>query len=612
MYSNAISYKQGRSRISLFFLFTSVFGFVFFAGRDDVSARPGDNLNMRKNDSSRNRTSQKLRTGGGAERRPPGKTINLNANRSWEHGLPIHAGIRTALATDQHGARNPAAEKETVDKKPSTEPVSVMRNDNGENNGARELTLEQWLKLVRLHNPTLRVSRARLKSFDADIFSAKWSWLPVAEVNAAVAPTPRYRCTVPEEFLPSEWSEAEKQSWMNERVDGVPNRSRYCVSTDKDINVEDFRIQGVYTRFEARLGVPLSALWKRGFALTAARAQKNAGRYRADEIGLSMEKTAGKAYWGVKMAREMLFTLQEGRPILNKAIKRVEEELDSDEGDASMGDKFRLLILKSQLESWVLDAKQVESVALSGLRTLAGGTDRAEGRAEGKSEGGGSVDMTKYDVDKKPLSEAEEELGSLETHLDSARKHHPQLKMLGEYITGADALVNLRKSEFFPDLVLAGRYLHIHSNSDDPASAFASNRLNANSVYFGLTLRWELDFHLKHARLRKAKADALAAREGRISQVAAIRHDVTEAYNKALTADGKVKLAARAHQHARSWVTAVSQSHDMGLAGAREVADSLRAYFQTKMDYAKAVYEMRLARIELAAVTGGNSPGNVN
>ncbi len=589
MHSNAISYSNGIPRFHTVLLCLSFYGFVFYTNRAEVSARPGDNLNMRRKASSRNRGF--LGPEGLTENRSPRRATDLDANRSWEHGLPIHAGIRAALTTNspEGSERNES----------SAEPHSAKPEIPVETKSVRELTLDEWLELVRLHNPSLRVSRARLKGFDADIFSAKWSWLPVAEVNAAVAPTPKYRCTVPDEFLPSEWSEAEKQAWMNERVDGVPNRSRYCVSTDKDINVEDFSIQGVYTRFEVRLGVPLSALWKRGFALTAARAQRNAGRYRADEIALSMEKTARKAYWGVKMAREMLFTLEEGLPILNKAIERVKDELDSDEGDASMGDKFRLMILKSQVKGWVLDAKQVEAVALSGLRSLAGLTNRDQ-----------ADDSTKFDVDKTPLSEAETELKSLEAYLASAKNHHPELKMLGEYITGADALVNLRKSEFFPDLLVAARYLHVHSNSDDPASAFASNRLNANSVYFGLTLRWELDFHLKHARLKKAKADAHAAREGSNAQLAKIRHDVTEAYNKALTADGKVKLASRAHRYARSWVTAVSQSHEMGLAGAREVADSLRAYFQTKLDYTKAVYEMRLARAGLAAATGAKAPEN--
>ena len=459
--------------------------------------------------------------------------------------------------------------------------------------GAKELKLSEWLALVRRNNPSLRLSRAHLKKFDADIFSAKWSWLPRGEVSATVAPTPKYRCRVPQEFLPSTWTEAEKQSWMDEKVDGITNRNRYCVTTDKDVNLDDYSIDGVYTRLQVKLGLPLSAFWKRGFALTAARSQKRAGRYKADEITLSMEKTARKAYWGVKMAREMLYTLNEGRPVLNKAIKRVKKELESDEGDASLGDKFRLLILKSQVESWKLDAKEVESVALAGLNALAG---EAGMKGSGKS--------LKYDVDRAPLTEAKEKLLSLQMYLDKAWQNHPQLKMMREAIKGRKAMVKLRKSEFFPDLILVGRYLHVHSNSDDPASAYAYDRLHGNSAYIGLTLKWDLDFRSKYVNLAKAKADVLIAREGRRARHTKTEHKITKAYEKASTAQKKVKLAAKAHSHAKSWLTAVSQSHDMGIARAKEVADALKAYFQTKMEYAKTVYGMRLARAELAAAVG--------
>jgi hypothetical protein len=42
----------------------------------------------------------------------------------------------------------------------------------------------------------------------------------------------------------------------------------------------------------------------------------------------------------------------------------------------------------------------------------------------------------------------------------------------------------------------------------------------------------------------------------------------------------------------------------MGLARAKEVADALKSYFQTKMEYAKAIYTHRLALAKLHAAAG--------
>jgi outer membrane protein TolC len=460
--------------------------------------------------------------------------------------------------------------------------------DEKASSSRRRLDLGQWLSMIRESNPSVDVARARLKKFDADVFAAKWSWLPKVKMKATVAPTPRYECVVPTEFLPSDWTEQQKQEWLGEETDGVPNRNKYCVTTNKDTDIDEYSIDGLYARFEVDLGLPLSAAWKGPLLSRAAKAARKAARHKTDKVLVRMIQRAKKAYWGVKLAREMLFTISEGKPYLRKAIKKVERDLDSDEGESSLGDKFRLHILKSQVETWILDAKQVEAVALAGLRALAG-------------KRGDHADL---DVDNKPLLEVADKLESLDHYLRMAVRRRPEVRRLAAAIKGGRAMVKLRKSEFFPDLVLGTKYRYTYSNSDDPASAYAHDRLHGNSIFVGLVLKWDLDFHLKHVKLQKAKADLRVARRGKSALSQRVRYEVKRAYTAVATAQKKVKMSKRAHRLAKSWVTAVTQKHDMGLARAKEVADALKAYFQTKMEYAKAIYAHRLALAKLRAAAG--------
>jgi outer membrane protein TolC len=453
---------------------------------------------------------------------------------------------------------------------------------------AKRLKLAQWLRLIRRKNPSLAVARARLKKFDGDIFSAKWAWLPKITVKTTVAPTPRYECEVPSEFLPASWTEAEKQEWLDQKTDGVTNRNRYCVTTNKDIDVKEYSIEGLYARFEVNLGLPLSAFWKGPLLVKAAKSAKKAGHHKSDRVLIQMLQKAKKAYWGVKLAREMLYTIRQGQPYLRKAIKRVEQDLEDGEGESSIGDKFRLHILRAQVKEWINDAKQVEAVALAGLRALVGSEKRA----------------AHLDVDKKPLLEADVKLKDMRHYLNLAAHHRPELKMLDAAVKGRSAMVKLRKTEFWPDLIIGSRYRYTHSNSDDPASAYANDRLHGNSFYIGLVLKWDLDFHLKYAKLRKAKMDLMIARRGRTAITHKVRYEIKKAYWKAKTAAKKMASTRKTHRLAKSWVTAVSQKHDMGLARAKEVADALKSYFKTKMDFAQAIYSYHLANAHLKAAVG--------
>ncbi len=452
----------------------------------------------------------------------------------------------------------------------------------------RAWSLSRWLERIHRRNDLLAAARAALGRRSADLFAARWAWVPRMRVKGSMAPTPKYHCIVPDEFLPESWTQTDRENWLNQKVDGVANRDRYCVTTDKDINVQDYSIQGLYFKIQVDLGIPLSAFWKQGPLMRGARAALRVDRLRVAARQRRLDRLAAKAYYGVKLAREILFTLDEGKPYLDKALSRVEKALDSDDDDSdvSVEDRFRLKLLLSQIAVWRMDAKQVERSGLDALRALAG------------FRNGGP------DVDRSPLAIEARPLRTVQWCLSRAGKTSPLVASAKAAVQGAEALLSLRKMEFWPDVVLAARYSYTYSNSDDPVSAYANDKLHGNSFFVGLQLRYDFDILGQVVRYRKAKAMVRAARQARKAADSRMAFAVRKAYGKARTAAKKLFQSLQGHKYAKAWLTAVAQKHDMGMARAKDLADALRAYFKSRLALVQVTYEYKMALAELAEASG--------
>ena len=64
-----------------------------------------------------------------------------------------------------------------------------------------------------------------------------------------------------------------------------------------------------------------------------------------------VELNVRKAYWGAKLARELLSMLDEGLEYLNDAQKKIEEELADGSGNASVTDRLRLRTMRADIEA---------------------------------------------------------------------------------------------------------------------------------------------------------------------------------------------------------------------------------------------------------------------
>jgi len=451
----------------------------------------------------------------------------------------------------------------------------------------KRYTLAQLVTLVRKHSPAVLAARAKVKSAQTALLKAKLLWVPSAKMTFSFAPAPRVKCTVPDAFKDVALTTG---GTLYTAMDA--EREKYCLGTDTSDDVRDFIKNydptSYWFRFEASVIQPLYTFGKIRNAKRLARQGVAAQRLRVRMARHEAVRDVRRAYFGLKLARELLFEIDEGWKYLRKAKKRIDKQLAADSDDVDTVDKYRLELLIAEVQDQVLQLKRAERLALGALRALIG---RRVPR--------------NLDVDKKPLTRVKAQVKSLKHYLDLAAGNRPELRLLRVAIKASKAVVSLRKSMFAPDLALVMKLRATASSSkDDPQSAYARDALHGTGLYIGLALRWNLDFHFKYTALSKARSELLAVSHLRERATLGVELQIEKAHDELVTARKRLTLLKKARKTARKWLITMSQRHDLGTADTKKLTDAVKAYFQTQLKVHRAVYELNLAAVELSRAVG--------
>lgn len=451
----------------------------------------------------------------------------------------------------------------------------------------RRYTLAQLVRLARSHSPGISVARARVKAAQATLLKAKLLWAPNIKLKAMFAPVPNVSCVVPEAFRNVQMTDGSNlYTYMN------ANRESYCLGTDTSEEITDFfkSFSTLTYWFRADLTIlqPLYTFGKIRFAKKLARAGVRAGRLRVRVARDEIVRNVRRAYFGLKLTRELLFEIDEGMKHLRKASKRVDRELDKESGEADLVDRYRLRILMAEVEDQTLVAKNAERLALAALRALIG-------RRAPKN----------LDVDSAPLGMVVAKVKPLNHYLKLARKHRAELKLLRVAMEASKAAVKLSISRFLPDFGLVMRlYAKASGSKDDPSSVYLSDQLHGVGFFVGIALKWDLNFHLQYADLAKARAQLVATRHLREQASLGLELQIEQAHGQLETSYKRLKLIKKAKKAARSWLTTMSQRHTIGVADTKKLTDAVKAYFQVQLKLHQTVFEFNMAAAELSRAVG--------
>jgi outer membrane protein TolC len=85
-----------------------------------------------------------------------------------------------------------------------------------------------------------------------------------------------------------------------------------------------------------------------------------------------------------------------------------------------------------------------------------------------------------------------------------------------------------------------------------------------------------------------------------------IQLEVRKAYGEVREAGERVKAVQKGEKAAKSWISAVAQNLQVGLAESRDFTDALLAYFNMRFRYLQAIYDYNVAVASLTRATGAS------
>jgi outer membrane protein TolC len=343
-----------------------------------------------------------------------------------------------------------------------------------------------------------------------------------------------------------------------------------------------FRFSGVYLGGQLDFTQPIYTFGKIAHARAAAWAGVEAQDALADEAAGDLASDAARAYWGIKLSRELVAMLDDGIEEIGKALTKMDDKKGGK--PVSIQDKQRVAVLLAEAKAQRADAAQAEAQALSGLRALVGIPDA--------------------DVDDAVLAPVKHDLQSANPD------RRPQARAARAGAVAADELAEFEASHYWPDLAIVGSALFAKATgADDPPSAFAYDPYNRFGVGAVVAAQWTADLWNVKPRVDRARADAHRAHAQSDLAAAGARYDAETALAEAKGAAERLAAAGEGEKAGRAWVASVLQGEAIGTLEARDLADSYIAWFQMRARWATAVFQFNTAVVRLDRATGEFSAG---
>ena len=341
-----------------------------------------------------------------------------------------------------------------------------------------------------------------------------------------------------------------------------------------------FRFDGLFGTAGIDLTEPLYTFGKIGHARNAAQAGLAAQKALADEAAGDAAVDAGRAYWGLKLARELGGMLDDGIDEIDKATKDFAEKPGT-----TIQDRQRVAVLLAEAKAQRAEAAQAEGQALAGLKAITADNN--------------------VDIDDSELAAIDYTLPTDKAAQDAAQERRPQKVAAEQGAKAGDELAAFESSQYFPDIALvASAVISKAQGVDDPPSAFAYDPYRRTGAGAGIGLQWTLEPWNVSARTARAKAEAHKLHAQ--AQLAAVgaSYDVENALAEAKAAKDKVAATVEGEKAARTWLAAVLQNEAIGTAEAKDLADAYVAWFQMRARWAAAVMQWNVAVLRVQRATG--------
>ncbi len=439
---------------------------------------------------------------------------------------------------------------------------------------ARKYTLPELLERVVAQYPGIVAAKENQHASEAQVSQANRLWFPTGGVTFGITGSPDVKC-------------ADSSGFVNP---DKAVRETNCVRTNINAtrigsgNIgEILPIHGVALNFNATLIQPLYTSGKIEYARAAAGAGLDVSKNQVEAAKNEAKLWAVRAYFGVKWARAAKETIDDGRSKVSDWLKRIDKEIEKGKSVYSESDLIRLKIAADAADLVSLDAGRGLEFALAGIRYLAGDPEA-------------DVDDADFDDElvEQPLS----------YYQDAARTHRPEARMLDAGKQGYKALRKLKISEMLPDIGLVTSFSYgLATGVDNPNNSFM-NQANYLGANLALAVRMPLDIALRLGRYDEARAQEKSFEARREQALGGIGLEIRKAWLDAAEAKGRRVVLRHSEKIARGWYNATDQALQTGVADARDVAESARAYVELRLRHLQALMDQNVSLAVLRNTAG--------
>jgi outer membrane protein TolC len=433
---------------------------------------------------------------------------------------------------------------------------------------AVRLTLAQCTARAVSNSKKLAAERSRLDAIRAQVEEVWWAPFSSIGVEAGFS-------IVPDRFLDTE---ALGRDGVLLGEDGAPVGA-------EDSSGDEW---GPTFRLDVKATLPVVPFGRISRSRRAIEEAEKAKESQLPAVEQQIRYDVERAFHAIVGAREMLYTLGEGKKKLVKARELLQKKLEDQEGTETETDLIKLQVFEAQVAFTEQQTIQIERTALAALRYLVGGDDAA-----------------RVDVPEDPQALVERELEPLESYEKLALENRPELAALRHSVKALEAKVALRKSEFFPTigLVLGWKYA-VTPGRTDIKTWVLNDDYNSNNWYAVLALKYDLDLALDIYKLAEAKADLAALTSDQQNALQAIDLEVETTYQKLVTTRDSLRELERSRRLTRGWIAAAVQANEAGLGPAKEIKDALKEYFQIMASIHQLTGQYNAGLAELDKVSG--------
>ena len=417
------------------------------------------------------------------------------------------------------------------------------------------LDLPQLIARAR-RQPRVDAARQTAAAAHARATGVSRMWAPTLELTAIGGPSPEINCSPSPEM---------------------------CITTEP--SEAGFQFSGLFGRVDARVQMLLWTFGKLDAGADAARAGAVAGDALAAREEAEAVADAAKAYFAVKLGRELRYMLEEGKGYVDDELAREDELLKKGKSEITETDRLRLRALRAEIDVRLSEALKVEELGLAGVHYVVGDA------------------VT--DVDEEPLAAIVYELPARADARADAQANRAERKAADAGAAAAENLLRLEQDRWWPDLVLIGTgTLARAQGADDPANAFYNDPLNSTSGGVGVVLKWTIEPFTRPAAVAKAEYEAKSARAVAQQAKDGMGADAERAWAEARDARDRLKASREGERAAKAWLVSVLQAEAAGLLDPKELGDALISYFTMRGRVIQAIFDWNVAVVGLDKAAG--------